>query len=91
MGGQLTGDHLSVAFTDGRSHLGGRLPISGHLSIIIPGPVKALDRVSIVGVNLVLVDMSSYGKIHKGHCIALYKHKHWPITYLTFVNDNDDG
>ena len=67
MGGQLTGDHLSVAFTDGRSHSGGRSPISGHLSIIIPDPVKAFIRVSIVGVNLVSRScgevMSSFRKI----------------------------
>lgn len=49
------GDHLSVAFTDGRSHLGGRSPISGHLSIIIPDPVMAFIRVSIVVIQAVLV------------------------------------
>ena len=38
------GDHLPVAFTDERRHLGGRRPISGHLSIIIPHPVKAFIR-----------------------------------------------
>ena len=46
-GASWQGDHLSVAFEDGRNHLGGRSPISGHLSIIIREPVKVFIRVSI--------------------------------------------